>query len=481
VATQHRPKVVPPPARGRAGSQWVVWCVVAGLCLLVLIVPYLLFVEKPPPRHIKMATGGKAGAYYGFGQQYKELLAKDGITVEVLSTEGSPDNLKRLTDDASGVSVAIVQSGVASDEQGEKLYALGSLYREPLWIFYRGSTPLHLVSDLKGKRLSIGPPNSGTRVAALEILKANDIDPLADLPEDKEKAEALKKLQDLPSDKAAEALKKGDIDAAFFVAGVGAAYIGGKDGLLAADGVRLMSLGQHEAYERRYRHFSGVVVPAGLVDLGKNIPAEDTHLIGPTAMLVVRKDFHPELVGLLLAAATRIHGKATLLSQPGEFPSAHAVDLPLHEDAASYYKSGPPMLQRILPFWAASQVDRLKIMLIPVIMLMMPLVRLTPPLVRWRTRRKIYLWYNSLRDIDEKLIAGISVQDLRHELTRLREIEDQVAAVNVPLSYMEEFYNMRFHLQVVRNKLEKMLAEKGEPVTPPSPPATGIRADKQTE
>jgi TRAP transporter TAXI family solute receptor len=436
----------------------------------VLIVPYLLFVEKPPPRHIVIATGGPTGAYYGFGKEYEKLLAKDGITVEVRSTQGSPENLKLLTDDSSGVSVAIVQSGVVTPEQAQHLYALGSLYREPLWIFYRdseGSKPLHLVSELKGKRLSIGTPSSGTRVTALEILKANGIDPLAEPTGDKE--EARKKL-DLPSDKAAEALKKGEIDAAFFVAGVNASYIGGKDGLLSAEGIRLLNLSQHEAYERRYRQFSGVLIPAGLADLGKNLPTEDTHLIGPTAMLVVRKDFHPELMWLLLEAATKVHGKGSQLSQPGEFPSVNSVDpdLALPADATSYYKSGPPVLHRIMPFWMASQVDRLKIMLIPVVMLLMPLFRLTPPLVRWRTRRKIYLWYNSLRDIDEKLIAGISVADLRRELARLREIEDQVGAVNVPLSYMEEFYNMRFHLQMVRSKLEKLLADKGEPLTAPT-------------
>jgi TRAP transporter TAXI family solute receptor len=465
VTTQPRPKVVPPRARSRNGSLWAVWCGVAGLCLLILIVPYFLFVESPPPRRIVIATGGPAGAYYGFGRQYAELLKKDGITLEVLETEGSVDNLRLLTDEqyaagyprlaklgTSRVDVAILQSGVAGPEDGKRLEALGSLYREPLWIFYRGDKPLHLVSELAGKRLSIGPEGSGTRVAALEILKANDVAPPA----------GGDKLGELKSKDAAEALKKGEVDAAFFVAAVEASYV--KD-LLAADGIRLMSLTQHEAYQRRYRHLSGVVVPAGLVDLGKNIPAEDTHLIGPTAMLVVRKDFHPELVWLLLAAATKVHGKPTLLTQPGEFPSGALVDLPLQEDATTYYKSGPPMLHRIMPFWAASQVDRLKIMIIPVVMLLMPLVRLAPPLVRWRTRRKIYLWYNSLRDIDEKLIAGISMQDLKHELARLREIEEQVAAVDVPLSYMEEFYNMRFHLQMVRNKLEKLLAEKGEPVT----------------
>ena len=198
-----------------------------------------------------------------------------------------------------------------------------------------------------------------------------------------------------------------------------------------------------------------------MVNLGQNIPDHDVSLLAPTAMLVVRKDFHPALVPLLLMTATRVHGRGDELSEPGEFPAESFCDFPVSEDAKRYYKSGQPVLQRLLPFWLASVVDRAKVMLIPVIMLMMPLMRVAPPLMRWRTRRKIYLWYSDLRDIDQRLVAGLSGPELDQESERLKEIEHQVAHVDVPLSYMEEFYHLRLHLGMLQQHLFALRAQSG--------------------
>ena len=226
--------------------------------------------------------------------------------------------------------------------------------------------------------------------------------------------------------------------------------------------MHLLDFDQHEAYHRRFRFLSPVTVPAGLVDLGRNIPARDVDLLAPTAMLVVRKDFHPALVPLLLATATRIHGKGDALSDPGEFPSESFCDFPVSDDAKHYYKSGQPVLQRLFSFWLASLIERAKVMLIPVVMLMMPLVRAAPPLMRWRTRRKIYLWYSDLREIDQRLVTGLSGPELDQELARLDEIEHQVAHVDVPLSYMEEFYHLRLHMGMLKQHLLEVRA-RSEP------------------
>ena len=184
---------------------------------------------------------------------------------------------------------------------------------------------------------------------------------------------------------AAKALETGELDAAFFVAAFEADYV---QSLLHDNGVNLLSFDQHEAYRRRFRFLAPVIVPAGMVNLGENIPGHDVALLAPTAVLVVRKDFHPALVPLLLTTATHIHGEGDELSDPGEFPSDSYCDFPISEQAKHFYKSGQPVLQRLLPFWLASLVDRAKVMLIPVIMLMMPLLRAAPPLLRWRTRRQ---------------------------------------------------------------------------------------------
>jgi hypothetical protein len=99
----------------------------------------------------------------------------------------------------------------------------------------------------------------------------------------------------------------------------------------------------------------------------------------------------------------------------------------------------------------------MKLMLIPLIVLLMPLFRVAPPLVRWRTRRKIYLWYVTLRQIDQKAIQGMSAADARQSLEGLRVLEQQIAHIGVPLSYMEEYYNLRLHLHLVRSRVEPML------------------------
>jgi hypothetical protein len=226
--------------------------------------------------------------------------------------------------------------------------------------------------------------------------------------------------------------------------------------------VHLLGFEQHEAYHRKYRYLSQLTLPEGLVNLGQNVPAKDVALVAPMATLVARKDLHPALVSLLLTVATDVHKPGDELSNPGEFPSASFTDVPVSKDAQEFYKEGPPWLQRYLPFWLASLVDRLKVMLVPLIMLMLPLFRAAPPLVRWRTRRKIYLWYSALRDIDQKIALGLSGPALEQELARLREINRQVTFVEVPLSYMEEFYHLRLHLTMLLQTLERLQEQRGK-------------------
>jgi TRAP transporter TAXI family solute receptor len=427
------------PAPAKSAFPIWMWVAVMALCLACLLVPFVLFVEAPPPRHLVIATGRQDGAYYRFAQRYAELLKKDGITLELRATNGSVENLSLLEDPNSDVSIALVQSGIADPQKAETLQALCSLYWEPLWIFYRDSATLDRLTQLKGKRLAIGPEGSGTRGIALQLLTANGIDAT--------QAELVKTA----GNDAAQALINQEVDATFFVAGVNTPYI---QQLLKTPGVRLLELSQAVAYERRFRFLSTVTIPAGgLLELKDNIPAKSTVLVAPSATLVSRKSLHPALIALFLNVATKVHAGGDLLTEPGTFPSALRTDLPVSEHAAHYFKFGPPVLQRLLPFWLASLVDRMKIMIIPLIVILMPLIRAAPPLVRWRTRRKIYLWYARLRLIDQKAILGMSAEEAAQSLQELELLEQQVALVGVPLSYMDEYYNMRMHLNLVHSQV----------------------------
>jgi TRAP transporter TAXI family solute receptor len=403
---------------------------------------FIVLVEAPPPRKIVIVTGSREGGYYRFAQRYAELLKKDGITLEIRNTKGSVENLVALNDEDSDVYLGFVQSGIADPDKCPKLQSLCSLYREPLWIFYRNAETIDRLSPLADKRVAIGPEGSGTRVIALQLLQANGVD-----------TSALGFLPDAGNE-AAEALLAGEIDAAFFVASIEAPYI---QKLVKDPQVKLMELAQTEAYLRRYRFLSTVTIHAGLLDFRNNLPAKDTVLLAPAATLVSHDSLHPALVPLLLKVATKVHRGSDLLSENGEFPTTAFTDLPLSDEADRYFRFGPPVLQRIMPFWLASLIDRMKLMLIPLIVLLMPLFRVAPPLVRWRTRRKIYLWYVTLRQIDQKAIQGMSAADARQSLEGLRVLEQQIAHIGVPLSYMEEYYNLRLHLHLVRSRVEPML------------------------
>ena len=402
-------QIVPPtrPRRRRKNSL-APWIWILGVCLATLAGVYVMFVEPPPPRNLVIASGGRDGAYYRFAQRYAEDLRTQGLDVEVRETAGSVENLTLLGEEDSGVSVAIVQGGVATADQVKEFDALGSLYREPLWVFYRGEERLERPGQLVGKRIGIGPQGSGTHAIAMQVLKANGLIEAESSANTSPTTLVEETVASMP-----DALRKGELDAVFIVAAFEAEYI---QALLKDDQVKLMDFTQQEAYHRQFRFLAPVTLPEGLVNLGRNVPAEDYALVVPTAMLVVRKDFHPALVPLLLATATRIHRRGDEISDPGEFPSPSYCDFVVSDDARHFYRSGQPVLQRLLPFWVASLVDRTKVMLIPLVMLLMPLLRTAPPLIRWRTRRKIYMWYSELRDIDQSLVAGLSGPELKQEL-----------------------------------------------------------------
>ena len=414
----------------------------------VILLGFLIasrFVSPAPPHTISLASGQAGGAYSLFAQQYHEELAKNEIKLEILHTQGSVENLELLSQGVADL--AMVQSGVADPSRQNELLTLGSVFLEPLWIFLPQDSTVELVSQLAGLRLEMGPRGSGTRALAQEILALNKIG----------ETDAI--WLSSGSAEAAVAITRGQADAVFLVGSVDSPVI---RTLVERSDIRLLDIKRAEAYTRLDRSLSQVRLPEGAIDLDRNIPSQDKRLISTVAELVVGPDFHPALVDLLLQAATRVHGGGDLFAAPGTFPSERWVDLPIDSDAARYFKFGPPFLQRYMPFWAATQVDRLKVMLIPLIALLLPLIRIFPPTYRWRVRSRIYRWYKELR-LAETMSADLqSEAELQERLAEVDRIEAEVAKVETPSSYAEELYSLRLHVEFVRRQIEAKLEEKSK-------------------
>lgn len=412
------------------------------------------FVRPAPPDEFTISTGYEGGAYHLFGQRYRDLLAREKIHVELRTSTGSVDNLKRLLDPDSGVDVALIQGGVAPPADLEHgLVSLAALYYEPLWIFYRSDIPLTRLAQLDGKRIAAGPEGSGTRMLVGNILKASG---------------ALKSrtpLLPLSGPPAADALIAGRLDAVLLVAGPDAPYV---LKLLKTPGIRLMNLSHAEALARHFNYLSTVTLPRGMIDIADDIPSSNVRMVATTAMLVAREDFHPALVGVLLQAATRVHGGAGIFRRAGEFPAVREGDFPVSENAERYFKSGPPFLQRYMPFWVANLIERLLVLLVPLIAVLIPVMRIMPAFYDWRVKRKVFRWYRELKAVEIEARLHSDKRDTTELLARLDEIEDGVDATKVPLTYWDYVYTLRGHIGMVRARLTNTVAAPVAPLPPPS-------------
>ena len=422
------------------------------LVLLLLTGAYFLL-EPNPPKRIVVATGPEQSAFSEFGKRYAEELKRYGIEVGLLPTLGSQENLGLLRDPQQNVDVGFIQGGssdvartVDEDKTGVPLVSLGSLFFEPVWMFYREEaasalphTMLEQPAQLEGWRVSFGAQGSGTPGLVAKLLAANGID-----------YDSLKPVA-LDLTPAVVALLSAELEALAFASAPESPMV---QMLMQTPGIKLLEFPQAEAYSRRFPFLSPVVLPRGVVDLGREVPAHDVPLIAPITSLVAREDTHPALVQLLVQAANRIHGGAGWISRAGRFPTAQHSEFPLSPEAERYYLNGPPLLQRYLPFWLANLIDRMWVVLITIIAVVIPLSRVVPPLYQLRVRRRIFRWYRQLRDIENRLSDGKEVVD--EMLEDLDKLDDRISRIAVPLSHSEELYNMRAHIALVRRRMQHM-------------------------
>lgn len=422
---------------------------IVGLPLLALVFAGFWlasrYIQPAPPDTLILATGGEGGAYQSFGAAYKDVLARHGVRVIEQPSAGSTENLERLRNPDLAVDAAFVQGGTVRVQEDDTLVSLGSLYNEPLWIFYRaelaeGNGELNQIAQLKGRRIAIGAVGSGTRHLAQELLYASQIDT------------GNTRLLDQGGLGLTRAFATRKIDAAFVVGPPQSAAVWT---LLHTPGVKLMSLAHADAYARRFPYLSSLVLPRGGINIATDFPPRDVRLVATTATLVVREETHPALIGLLVQALSEVHGGPGIFQRPGEFPHATSADFPLAPAAERYYKSGKPWLQRYLPFWAATLIDRMVILLIPLIAVLIPVARIAPGLYNWRVKSRIYRRYGELKFIEAEVEADPAKLTREEWLKRVDAIEDDINHLPMPLPFSDMLYTLRLHLGLVRDTIKK--------------------------
>ena len=410
------------------------------LTIAVIALCVFLFFYLAPPNTIIMTSGPKGSSFERFAEKYAKILQRQGVTLKILPSEGSVENLKRLADPSAKVDIGFVQGGVNKDTKTDNLVSLGSVSYAPLFVFYKSGSNIERLSQLTGKRVAIGEVGSGSHTLSLVLLAANGIEPGGPT-----------KLLEMDSDEAAKAILSGKVDAVFLMGE--SVSIDLIRQLLHADGIRLFDFTQADAFTRRIAYLNKITLPKGSIDFGKGTPAQDIFLLAPTVELIARKNLHPALSDLLLEAATEVHSGPGLFRSKGEFPAPIEQEIRISSDAYRFYKSGKSFFYRYLPFWLASIVNRIIAVLVPMIVLLLPGMRLIPAIYRWRFRSRILKWYRALLVIERDLLTDLA-PDKRKELhERLDNIEAEVHRMKVPASFADQFYGLRGHITFVHARL----------------------------
>lgn len=421
--------------------------VIAVVALLVVVL--VQFVDPAPPKEITLASGSETGRYFELANRLRYELKKEGVTLNILKTAGSEENLELLVSEDSPVSIAFVQSGMEEifDAGETELHGLASLYYEPIWLIYRKSLEVEFISDLRNRKIAVGVAGSGTQAVARFLLNENGLLFGAGNTE----------LVEADGEDAATLLEAGEIDAGFFMVPAESAMI---RRLIGIEGFDFLDMRRSEAYRARYRSLSSVRISEGLLDLKSNLPPDDREVLAAVATLVVNDRFHPSLTPIVMEAMANVVSRGGVLEGRDEFPSKASVGYPLTKEANHYFKYGPPFLLRYMPFWAASLVDRLIILVIPLLVVLIPLSKLAGPVYRWRIRSRIYKWYKFLRETDQKIVGGTIHESLSQERQRLNELQTELSSVEVPLSYSDELYQLRQHVEFVSRRLQEIEAAR---------------------
>ena len=419
----------------------------AAVGIVSIVSLILIYFFPAPPSKVIMATAFKGSSFEYYANQYQEIFARSNVDLELRPTNGATENMKLLQDSRSDVQISFMLSGISDGKHAPGLLSLGTVYNNPYWIFYSSNEPLNRLSQLIGKRIAVGPEGSGTRASAEQILGKGGVN--------SETATFLP----FGGTAAAEAINDGKVDAVWIIGAPDATAV---SSLLQNPNVRIMSLPMAEAFTRIFPDLARLVLPQGVIDIYRNIPPNDVQLIGSTTKVLVRSDLHPEIVQLLLQTMVEVHGRSNIFQRTGEFPNGTDVEYPVAPAAIDFYKNGPSFMQRHLPLWLSVHAQRAIAVLVAAVALGLPMFRLLPTAYNWLTRRRLFHWYAQLKALEASFDTDPTGKHLAQKQAEIERIEEAVSHIRFPLTFSDQLYNLRSHIDIVRRKVASHVNPPGQ-------------------
>jgi TRAP-type uncharacterized transport system substrate-binding protein len=407
----------------------------------------LIYFIPTPPSRVVMATAFKGASFEYYGRQYQEIFARSHVDLQLRETAGAVENLKLLQDPNAGVQIAFVTGGLSDAKHAPGVLSLGTVYDQPFWIFYSAIQQLDQLSQLKGKRIAVGPIGSATRYMAEQVLGKGGVN------------SETAALLPFAGSTAEKALKDGEVDAVWIIGVPEATAV---QSFLRDPNVRPMNFPMADAFTRVFPDLTRMTLPQGAVDIERVIPSSDVQLIGTKAKVLIRSDLHPEIVQLLLRTMKEVHGGSDLFHRSGEYPNGSDSEYPVAATAIEFYKNGPSFMQRHLPLWLSVHVQRAIAVLLTGVAIGLPLLHFVPQTYNWMTRRRLFYWYAELRALETSCGTATSYKQLVQKLAEIEHIEDSLGKIHFPLTFADQVYTLRGHIDIVRQKIAARLRYSGQ-------------------
>jgi TRAP transporter TAXI family solute receptor len=423
--------------------------ILGAILLLAALGWALATVLKPAMQHtIVITTGADKGIYRGFADRYVPILKRDGITLDIRSSSGSIENYQRLKNPDSEYEVGFIQSGTTSPKETDGLQTIAAVSYEPIWVFYRGDATVDRLAQLRGKRIAIGVPGSGLLNVSLVLLADSGIT-----------GDSTTLLQ-MDAVKAYQGLENGQLDAAFFIGRPDASM---QQTLLNSD-LKLMSFAQADALVQKFPSLSKIIFPRASTSIVNDLPQADVTLLAATALLVSKDTLYPALAYLLLEAAKTVHGGEDYFTPLGAFPNLNTEEFPISEESTRYFKSGRPFLQRYLPFWLASFIERRLLILLPFMALLLGLLQALPRMVEARIRNRLVVWYREIKSLEDEIWR--SKQPTPDQIAKWRDeienIDAHASRIRIPQRYFQDVYALKQAIRVVRDRISHVAGKVKE-------------------
>ena len=426
----------------RLGYGRLIVGLVASAVLIGISWIVLEYLVPSPPSRVTIATGRKGTTFDYFGERYRARFATAGVELQVRETAGALENFKLLRDRNSDVQIAFSTGGISNRTQAPELRSMGLISNVPFWIFYSSSQSLDNLTQLKGKRIAVGPEGSGARYDAERILRRANIDT------------KTATLLPLAGDVAVEALKTGRADAAFLVGGSNAPSV---ENLLNSPNVRLMNFASADAFTRVFPDLVRLTLPKGVVQLDPPNPPDAITLVGTTAKVLIREDLHPAIIQLLAETLKEEHSGTGLFQRNGEFPAIDDPEYAVPSVAVEYYRNGPSLFAKYLPLWTTTYVQRTIAFLVAALAIIFPAFGFAPRLYEWFVRQRFRQFYQRLRAVENTLQDGLTAAKAKALQAELDEIEQ--STITVPMRHSDLYFMLRYHLDRTRSRLTEASRE----------------------